>query len=297
MRSSGILELGTLTANRADSRREPHGTPAAQRFAMRHLILASLVLAGCKADDLLSDLPDASPDVDSTVLPPDGEWSCLDEDWPISPAGEITITGVVADNFGTGIGGAAIEILDADDGTVLGTGTTSSLPQTRGKYAVAITVDGTATRLLRKATALGRLDAYQLDPAPISVRFLDGEVPINSLTPEQADGFYGSLLGDPDARDPAKGDGFIDFFDCDGARVGGATIEIDGAAAIAYTDEEGLVGAGTGQTETSAEFGSASAFGLDPGDREITIHIGELALPPVTLPIVADGVVGARWYP
>lgn len=265
---------------------------------MRMTLLVSCLLAGagCKADDLLADLPDAAVEPDAIELP-DGDWSCLDEDWPVSPAGDLQVTGAVTDSSGVGIGGATVEIFDYDDGTLLATTTSSNLPATRGRYAATITVDGTPTRLLRKSSAFGRLDGYQLDPAPISARFLEGQGPLNSQTAEQTDDFYGSVLGDPTLRDETKGDIYVDLRDCSGAFLAGVTVAADGAVAVAYTDENGQVGAGTGQTETSAEFGTVSLFGLEPGTADVTMQIGAFDLGVYTVPVYANATVGATWFP
>lgn len=296
MRSSRIPELGTVSPNPADPRSRGRGTRAALRAGMR-IILLGLALAGCKADDLLADLPDAAVEPDAVTLPAGHDWTCLDEDWEPVSAGAVTVSGGVFDNFGVGIGGATVEILDGVGGAQLGQGVSSNLPASRGRYSISITTDGSGPVLLRKVTALGRIDGYQVDPTPVTARFLEARVPMSSLTAEQLDGFYGALLGDPGARDPAKGEIAFDVHDCAGVPVGGAIVEVEGAAAIGYTSPEGQIGAGTGQTETSAEFGGGVILGLDPGMVDVTVRVGGLTYRAWPVPVFASSVTESARMP
>jgi hypothetical protein len=146
-----------------------HGECNAIRSTMmRTFCVLTVLVAGCKADDLLDDVPDAGVEDADAALPP-GDFGCLDEPWPTEAPDPIRLTGHVADGQGGPVIGATVEILDAGDLSVLATTTSlgSPDPGARGNYAVDLATGGTAPLIVRRVRQLGRIDSYLTGPAPV----------------------------------------------------------------------------------------------------------------------------------
>jgi hypothetical protein len=233
------------------------------------LFTCALAALGACQDDLLNDLPDASPDPDSVTLPP-GDFSCVDVAWPTTAPATLTLSGKVIDSgSGIGVGGATVDLLDANSGAVLASGSSDTAAATVGNYAIDLATGGTAPEVIRRARSFGRVDGYEVDPVPVSSALLARDQFIPSNTPEMHDGYLtiGGIV-----PDPAAGILTVYVTDCAGAPLAGATVDVEGAEDLTYLTAAHQVDWSAGLTETSSD-GGALAANVPAGPVEVTVTL------------------------
>ncbi len=214
---------------------------------LRALLIASPLVTAC-ADN---------------AAPVEGDFSCLGTQRTTVATDPMSASGQVLNELGGApIVGAGVEIHAISDAALLGQADTGAT----GSYAVALATGGIAPTVYRQITAVGFLDAYAYDPAPMTA-----EPTLQALlTLVDTEQLYAAVGLAPDAT---RGTLLVTVVDCAGNTVRGATVSAAGAQRVAYLGDDTRFDPDATATSKDA---SALLFNVPAGPVELEIHAGDI---------------------
>lgn len=223
------------------------------------------VLAACGSDDA------PAPPID-----PAANFDCVGKPRVMSAPDPLHVSGLIYDQTGdNGIGGSPYEIVDADTGTVLASGTTDDATQpTRGTYSVALPSGGKPLHIYRRFLPPGNLETLSWDGVP---QYSEFQFVTPVIGQSFADFQYG-LVGRSDEATQAMM--LILVADCAAPTdtpgphaVIGATVDAPPGANVIYVGETG--NPDTALTSTTSS-GQVVVLGIKPGIIDVAVHAGDI---------------------